>query len=68
MTGRKPDTDPAWNDPDDAPELTDETLDIAEFAVGGKVVRPARGVLGPDGVIWHSSSLKIRKRPGQGTT
>ena len=34
-----------WSDPDDAPELTDEFFERAEFAVGGKVIRPARGTL-----------------------
>lgn len=34
-----------WIDPDDAPELT------AELRVGGKVVRPATGYLGPNGVV-----------------
>lgn len=40
-----------WVDPDDAPEWTDEMFDIAEYAVGGKVVRPATGTLGPNGVV-----------------
>lgn len=29
----------------EAPELTDEILEISEFAIGGKVVRPASGKL-----------------------
>jgi uncharacterized protein (DUF4415 family) len=41
---------PDWDDPD-GPELTDEMLDIAEYAVGGKVMRPASGYLGPKGVV-----------------
>lgn len=40
-----------WLDPaDDAPELTEEMLDIAEFSIGGKVIRPGTGYLGPNGV------------------
>lgn len=42
---RKPDASlPAWDD-EDTPEWTDEQLDRAELAVGGKVVRPATGTL-----------------------
>jgi len=40
---------PAWDDPkshdEDTPEWTDDQLDRAELAVGGKVVRPANGTL-----------------------
>lgn len=35
----------AFVDPDDAPELTEDQLDRAEFAIGGKVIRPAQGTL-----------------------
>lgn len=52
MSANKPNTGTAWLDPaDDAPELTDEILDIAEFSIGGKVIRPATGYLGPNGVV-----------------
>ena len=34
-----------WVDPDDAPELTDEALQRAQIAVGGRVIREARGTL-----------------------
>lgn len=33
-----------WDD-EDTPEWTDDQLDRAEFAIGGKVVRPAQGTL-----------------------
>lgn len=33
---------PAWDD-EDTPEWTDDQLDRAERAIGGKVVRPAAG-------------------------
>jgi len=51
MDASKPDTESTWVDPDDAPELTDEMMEIAEIAVGGKVIRPATGTLGPEGVV-----------------
>ncbi len=52
MTESNHDTGTVWLDPaDDAPELTEEMLDIAEFSVGGKVIRPATGYLGPNGVV-----------------
>ena len=40
-----------WDDPDEAPELTEEMAAVAEIAVGGKVIRPATGYLGPNGVV-----------------
>ena len=36
---------------DDAPEWTDEMFEHAEFAIGGTVIRPATGYLGPNGVV-----------------
>jgi uncharacterized protein (DUF4415 family) len=48
-----------WLDPaDDAPELTDDMLEIAEFSIGGKVVRPATGYLGPNGVVRGRPPLR----------
>jgi uncharacterized protein (DUF4415 family) len=35
----------AFVDPDDAPPWTEDQLDRAEFAIGGKVVREAQGTL-----------------------
>jgi uncharacterized protein (DUF4415 family) len=51
MTENKPGLDDTWIDPDDAPEWTDEMFKVAEYAVGGKVIRPATGYLGPNGVV-----------------
>lgn len=50
MTENKPVLPPEWDDPA-LPELTDEMLDVAEYSVGGKVIRPATGYLGPNGVV-----------------
>ncbi|WP_081974433.1 BrnA antitoxin family protein [Sphingomonas taxi] len=47
-----------WIDPDDAPELTEEMMEIAELRVGGKVVRPATGYLGPNGVVRGRPPLR----------
>lgn len=44
MTGNTAASLPAWND-EDTPEWTDDQLDRAELAVGGKVVRPPNGTL-----------------------
>jgi uncharacterized protein (DUF4415 family) len=38
-----------WDD-DDIPELTEEMIDAGEIRIGGKVVRPATGVLTKDGI------------------
>lgn len=35
----------AWIDPDDAPPWADDVFDRAEYAIGGKVIRPATGTL-----------------------
>ena len=51
MSESKPASASEWIDPDDAPELTEEMLDIAEYSIGGKVVRPATGYLGPNGIV-----------------
>ena len=47
-----------WIDPDDAPELTEEMAEIAELRVGGKVIRPATGYLGPNGVVRGRPPLR----------
>jgi len=47
-----------WIDPDDAPELTEEMMEIAELRVGGKVVRPATGYLAPNGVVRGRPPLR----------
>ena len=52
MSESKPSSSGVWLDPaDDAPEWTDEMFDIAEFSIDGKVIRPATGYLGPNGVV-----------------
>ena len=54
-----------WIDPDDAPELTAELAEVAELRVGGKVVRPATGYLGPNGVVRGRPPLRdAAKRQG----
>jgi uncharacterized protein (DUF4415 family) len=59
MSENTPNTGGAWLDPaDDAPELTEEILDIAEFSIGGKVIRPATGYLGPNGVVRGRPPLR----------
>jgi uncharacterized protein (DUF4415 family) len=45
MTEKKQSSRRAWVDPDDAPEWTKDQWDRAEFAIGGKVIRPAGGTL-----------------------
>ena len=47
MTRKAAASSPAWDDShdEDTPAWTDDQLDRAELAVGGKVVRPANGTL-----------------------
>lgn len=51
-----------WIDPDDAPDLTAELAAVAEIAVGGKVIRPASGYLGPNGVVKGRPPLRDRAK------
>jgi uncharacterized protein (DUF4415 family) len=39
-----------WIDPDDAPELTDEMMEMGEIRIGGRIVQHATGVLTKDGM------------------
>ena len=45
MTGKELASNNTFVDPDDAPEWTDDQFARAEFAIGGKVIRPAQGTL-----------------------
>ena len=48
-------TKPVWIDPDDAPELTDEWFDKADFMIGDTVIRRGR----PAGETKTQVSLRI---------
>jgi uncharacterized protein (DUF4415 family) len=63
MTESKASSETGSLDPaDDAPEWTDEMFEIAEFAIGGKVIRPATGYLGPNGVVKGRPPLRDRAK------
>jgi len=47
---------------DDAPELSDEMFEIAEFSIGGTVIRLATGYLGPNGVVKGRPPLRDRAK------
>jgi uncharacterized protein (DUF4415 family) len=57
MLVSKKDTQTAWVDPDDAPELTDEWFDKADFMIGDKVIRRGR----PPGSSKNLVSLRLDK-------
>jgi uncharacterized protein (DUF4415 family) len=57
MTVSKKDTRTAWVDPDDAPELTDEWFDEADFMIGDKIIRRGR----PPGSSKNLVSLRLDK-------
>lgn len=61
MRENKPVLPPEWDDPD-LPELTDEMLDVGELRVGEKVIRPATGYLGPNGVVRGRPPLRDRAK------
>ncbi|MHA0330225.1 BrnA antitoxin family protein [Sphingomonas melonis] len=59
MSENKHDSAESLLDPaDDAPEWTEEMFEVAELAIRGKVVRPATGYLGPDGVVRGRPPLR----------
>ena len=63
MSENKPHSAPSSLDPaDDAPEWTEEMFDIAEFSIAGKVIRPATGYLGPNGVVRGRPPLRDRAK------
>jgi uncharacterized protein (DUF4415 family) len=63
MSENKQDTAASSLDPaDDAPEWTDEMFEIAEFSIGGKVIRPATGYLGPNGVVRGRPPQRARAK------
>jgi hypothetical protein len=55
------DADGNWIDPDDAPEWTAEMFDVAEFRIGDRVIRPATGYLGPNGVVRGTPPSRCRR-------
>lgn len=55
-----------WIDPDDAPFLTKEMAAMAQLSVGGKVLRPATGVLTKDGMKSVPPYTIPRGRPVHG--
>lgn len=55
MSESKPSSKPAWIDPDDAPEWTDEMFDRAELRIGDKVIRRGR----PPGSSKRLVSLRL---------
>mgnify|MGYP002651195980 CR=1 FL=1 len=59
MSENKHDSAASLLDPaDDSPEWTEEMFEVAELAIGGKVVRPATGYMGPDGVVRGRPPLR----------
>ena len=55
MTESKPVSDPAWVDPDDAPEWTDEMFARATFRIGDTIIRRGR----PKGSTKQQVSLRL---------
>jgi len=55
MTKSNAATKAEWIDPDDAPELTDEWFDKADFMIGDRVIRRGR----PPGSAKRQVSLRL---------
>ncbi len=67
MNASNVDTASTWVDPDDAPEWTDEMFEMAQRSEGGRIVRPATGVLTKDGMKRVPAyTIPIPGRPPQG--
>ncbi len=61
------DTKVEWIDPDDAPELTDEMLEMGQRTEKGVITRPATGVLTKVGMKRVPPyTIPIPGRPPQG--
>jgi BrnA antitoxin of type II toxin-antitoxin system len=57
---------PELIDPDDAPELTDDMIQMGQASIGGRIVLPATGVLTRDGMKRVASyTIPIPGRPPQ---
>ncbi len=50
-----------WIDPDDSPEWTEEMFRAAAIYRGGKLIRPATGVLGPNGIVGRPRAENPKK-------
>ena len=57
---------PEWVDPDDAPMLPKEFFELGQLSKGGKVIRPATGVLTKDGMKRVAPYTIPTGRPPQG--
>jgi hypothetical protein len=64
MTGKEPDTDNAWVDPDEAPELDDGFFERADLYDDGKLIRPGKSRTGEPKVklddVWLSPDVAAR--------
>ncbi len=57
-----------WVDPDDAPFLTKEMAEMGQRSIGGRIIRPATGVLTKDGMkCVPPYIIPMPGRPPQGT-
>jgi uncharacterized protein (DUF4415 family) len=66
MSGKPKKSGIDWVDPDDAPEWTEDMFERAEFAVGGKVLRPATGtVRGPGRPRAEKPKMQVSVRLDQ---
>lgn len=62
MNAKPEKSSPGWVDPDDATEWTEDQLERAEFAIGGVVVRPAKGTL------TQATALSLEREPKEDIT
>lgn len=58
----KPVVSPAVDEPDDAPEWTDEMFERAQFSIGDKVIRPAKGTI-TRAFTTEETALRKGRRP-----
>jgi uncharacterized protein (DUF4415 family) len=61
MSARERDTTPEWDDPDEAPEWTDEKFDRAQISFRGHIIREATGTLTKRGRPPLGSAAKVQQ-------
>lgn len=64
MTGKEPNTDTSWVDPDDGPELDDDFFERADLYDNGKLIKPGKSRTGEPKVkledVWLSPDVAAR--------
>jgi uncharacterized protein (DUF4415 family) len=61
MSEKRDDITPGWDDPDEAPEWTDEMFDRAQISFRGHIIREAKGTLTKRGRPPLGDAAKVQQ-------